>query len=235
MSMSQNLTESEALDLEKFRLSRTSEPIKSVSIALVIDELIKGMNKLGIKADILPNKEEMVAMYKSIIEEYPNLKVGELSLAFDLAAKGKLDMEAETYQNFSMLYLHRILRSFARYGMQKLSEMKPKQEESKWQPREVLDDEKVALALECYKKFKQWDNIVFGIDSFKILYNRGVLKFNSVEIVKEVKELMTAKMMKSNPYTKQDIKALLEDDDYMEHQAYRLVLSKYFDDILNNQ
>jgi hypothetical protein len=56
-----------------------------------------------------------------------------------------------------------------------------------------------------------------------------VLKFNSVEIVKEVKELMTAKMMKSNPHAKQDIRTLLEDDDYMEHQCYRLVLSKYFD------
>lgn len=198
-------------------------------MALFIDELLKGMSMLGMKGDKLPSQPEMVNMYKSVLEEYPNLKIGVLSLAFSLAAKGKLDMEAETYQNFSMLYLHRILRSFARYGMQKLSEMKPKQEESKWQPREVMDDEKVSLALECYKKFKQWDNIVFGIDSFKILYNRGVLKFNSVEIVKEVKELMTAKMMKSHTYTKQDIRALMEDDDYMEHQCYRLVLSKYFD------
>ena len=198
-------------------------------MALFIDELLKGMSMLGMKGDKLPSQPEMVNMYKSVLEEYPNLKIGELSLAFNLAAKGKLDMEAETYQNFSMLYLHRILRSFARYGMQKLSEIKPKKEESKWQPREVMDDEKVALALECYKKFKQWDNIVFGIDSFKIIYNRGVLKFNSVEIVKEVKELMTAKMMKSHTYTKQDIRALMEDDDYMEHQCYRLVLSKYFD------
>jgi hypothetical protein len=200
-------------------------------MALFIDELLKGMSMLGMKGDKLPSQPEMVNMYKSVLEEYPNLKIGELSLAFNLAAKGKLDMEAETYQNFSMLYLHRILRSFARYGMQKLSEMKPKQEESKWQPRVVLDDEKVALALECYKKFKQWDNIVFGIDSFKILYNRGMLKFNSVEIVKEVKELMTAKMMKSNPHAKQEIKALLEDDDYLENQCYRLVLSKYFDSL----
>jgi hypothetical protein len=225
------LTESEALDLERFRNSRITTSIKETSMALFIDELLKGMSMLGMKGDKLPSQPEMVNMYKSVLEEYPNLKIGELSLAFNLAAKGKLDMEAETYQNFSMLYLHRILRSFARYGMQKLSEMKPKQEESKWQPRVVLDDEKVALALECYKKFKQWDNIVFGIDSFKILYNRGMLKFNSVEIVKEVKELMTAKMMKSNPHAKQEIKALLEDDDYLENQCYRLVLSKYFDSL----
>lgn len=229
--MSQNLTESEALDLERFKLSRTSESIKLVSTALVIDELIKGMNKLGVKADKLPNKEEMVVMYKSILEEYPNLKIGEMALAFDLASKGKLDIDAETYQNFSMLYLHRILRSFARYGMQKLSEIKPKKEDSKWQPREVLDDEKIELAKECYLKFRQWDNIVFGIDAFKILYNRGVLKFNAVEIVAEVKELMTGQMIKSSPYQKQDIRQRMDDDLYMENQCYRLVLSKYFDSL----
>lgn len=188
------------------------------------------MNKLGIKADKLPNKEEMVIMYKSILEEYPNLKIGELSLAFDLASKGKLDMDAETYQNFSVLYLHRILRSFARYGMQKLNEIKPKQE-SKWQPREVTDDEKIELAKECYLKFRQWDNIVFGIESFKILYNRGVLKFNAVEIVAEVKERMTGTMIKGNPYHKQDMREKMADDNYMEHQCYRLVLSKYFDSL----
>jgi hypothetical protein len=200
-------------------------------MGLFIDELLKGMIMLGMKGEKLPSENEMVNMYKSVMEEYPNLKIGEMSLAFDLAAKGKLDIEVETYQNFSMLYLHRILRSFARYGMQKLNEMKPKQEESKWQPREVLDDEKVELAKECYLKFRQWDNIVFGIDAFKILYNRGVLKFNSVEIVKEVKELMTGKMIKSNPYQKQDIRARMEDELYMEHQCYRLVLSKYFDSL----
>ena len=103
-------------------------------MGLFIDELLKGMNMLGMKGDKLPTESEMVNMYKSVIDEYPNLKIGEIALAFDLAAKGKLDVEVETYQNFSMLYLHRILRSFARYGMQKINEMKPKQE-SKWQPR----------------------------------------------------------------------------------------------------
>lgn len=198
-------------------------------MGLFIDELLKGMIMLGMKGERLPSESEMVNMYKSVIDEYQNLKIGEMALAFDLAAKGKLDIEVETYQNFSMLYLHRILRSFARYGTQKITEMKPKQEESKWQPREVLDDEKVALAKECYLKFKQWDNIVFGIDAFKILYNRGLLKFNAVEIVAEVKERMTGTMIKGNPYHKQDMREKMADDNYMEHQCYRLVLSKYFD------
>ncbi|MFN9981517.1 MAG: hypothetical protein ACK53Y_16450, partial [bacterium] len=117
------------------------------------------MQKLGVKGDKMPNNADLLIMYKSIMEEYPNIKVGEISLAFDLAAKGKLDIEAETYKNFSMLYLHRLLRAFARYGMQKLNEIKPVAE-SKWQPRFISDDEKIETAFDCFKKFRQWDNIV---------------------------------------------------------------------------
>ncbi len=234
MSTSQNLTESEALSLERFKLSRTSESIKSVSIALVIDEMIKGMNKLGLKADKLPNKEEMVMIYKSMIEEYPNLKIGELSLAFDLAAKGKLDIEAETYQNFSMLYLHRILRSFARYGLNQLSNIKRVEPNSNWMPREVTDEEKIELAFESYKKFKQWDAIVFGLDVFKILYKRKELRFNSNEILELTKQEMTKKMM-SLPYIdKLEMRGKIQDDNYMENQCRRMALSIYFDKLLNN-
>jgi len=166
------LTNSEELDLERFKLSRTSQPIASLSTALVIDELINGMQKLGVKADKMPNNADMLIMYKSIMEEYPNIKIGEISLAFDLAAKGKLDTEAETYQNFSMLYLHRLLRAFARYGMQKLNEIKPVKE-SKWQPRFITDDEKIETAFDCYKNFRIWDSIVFGVDVFHILHKQG--------------------------------------------------------------
>lgn len=230
--MSQNLTESEALDLERFKLARTSDKIQSVSIALIIDELMRGMNKLGIKSDRLPNKEELVAMYKSILEEYPNIKVGELSLAFDLAAKGKLDIEAETYQNFSMLYLHRLLRSFARYGMQKLNEIKPVAE-SKWQPRFISDDEKIETAFDCFKKFRQWDNIVFGVDVFHILYKRGNIIVNASETYEKVLAAMTEKMFEGSRQDKIDVKNKMKDEDYMEHQCYRMAVSEYFTKRIN--
>ena len=101
MSIPTRLTNSEELDLERFKLSRTSQPISVLSTGLVVDELINGMQKLGVKADKMPNNADLLLMYKSIMEEYPNIKVGELSLAFDLAAKGKLDIDAETYQRSS--------------------------------------------------------------------------------------------------------------------------------------
>ena len=228
------MTSSEALDLEKFKLSRTSHPIVSLSSGLVVDELLNGMQKLGVKGEKLPSNEDLLIMYKSIMEEYPNIKIGEISLAFDLAAKGKLDMEAETYQNFSMLYLHRLLRAFARYGMQKLNEIKPA-EEKKWNPRFVTDDEKIETAFDCYSKFRQWDNIVFGIDVFHILHKRGKIIVEVEDTYEKVLKAMNDKMFEGSRQDKIDIKNKLKDDDYMEHQCYRMAVSQYFDKILKDK
>jgi hypothetical protein len=225
------LTNSEALDLERFKLSRTSQPISVLSGALVVDELINGMQKLGVKGDKMPNNADLLLMYKSIMEEYPNIKVGELSLAFDLAAKGKLDIDAETYQNFSMIYLHRILRAFARYGMQKLNEIKPV-EESKWNPRFVTDDEKIETAFDCYKKFKIWDSIIFGVDVFNILHKQGRIIVDAENTYDKVLRSMNDRMFDGSRQDKIDIKNKLKDDDYMENQCYRMAVADYFDKLI---
>ena len=232
MTTSPRLTDSEQLDLERFKLARASEKLNTVSIALVVDELIRGMHKLGIKGDKIPNKEELSVMYKSIVEEYPNIKFGELSLAFDLASKGKLDMEAETYQNFSVLYLHRLLRSFARYGMQKLNEIKPV-ENINWQPRFITDDEKIETAFDCFKKFRIWDSIVFGVDVFHILHKQGKIIVEVEDTYDKVLKAMNEKMFEGSRQDKIDIKNKMKDDDYMEHQCYRMAVADYFTKLIN--
>jgi len=226
------LTNSEELDLEKFKLSRTSEPIKNLSSGLVIDELLNGMQKLGVKGDKMPNNADLLLMYKSIMDEYPNVKIGEISLAFDLAAKGKLDIDAETYQNFSMLYLHRILRAFARYGMQKLNEIKPVASESKWQPRFITDDEKIETAFDCYSKFRIWDSIVFGLDVFHILHKQGKIIVDAQNTYDKVISAMNDRMFNGSRQDKIDIKNKLKDDDFLENQCKRMAVSDHFDKLL---
>ena len=235
MTTSQKLTDIEGLDLERFKLARVSEKLNTVSIALVVDELIRGMHKLGIKGDKIPNKEELSVMYKSIVEEYPNIKLGELTLAFDLASKGKLDMEAETYQNFSVLYLHRLLRAFARYGMQKLNEIKPVAPESKWQPRFITDDEKIETAFDCYSKFRIWDSIVFGLDVFHILHKRGKIIVDAQNTYDKVISAMNDRMFNGSRQDKIDIKNKLKDDDFLENQCKRMAVADHFDKLLNKK
>jgi len=69
---------------------------------------------LGIKGDRLPSEFEMDYMAKMVKVDYANLPIGEFELAFDLMIKDKLDERAETYQNFSALYLSRLMGSYAR-------------------------------------------------------------------------------------------------------------------------
>lgn len=225
------MTSSEALDLERFQIARSSIALKSISTDMVIDTFLAGMYKLGLKAEKVPNAGEMLAMHKSVLEEYPNIKLGEISLAFDLASKGKLDMEAETYQNFSMLYLHRILRAFARYGIVKLNEIKPVQEQ-KWNPEVVTDREKLEIAWDCYKKFRKWDSIVFGLDVFKILHKEGKVVVTPAATLQKVRSAMNDQMITGSSRRKAEIEGLLNDDDYMEHQCYRMAVADYFDSFL---
>jgi len=198
---------------------------------MAVEILMEGMYKLGLKGDKLPGEKEMGLLYKSIIEEYKNIKIGEVALAFDLASKGKLDMEAETYQNFSLLYLHRILRAFARYGIIKLNEIKPVQEQ-KWKPEVVTDREKLEIAWDCYKKFRKWDSIVFGLDVFKILHKEGKIIVTPAATLQKVRSAMNDQMITGSSRRKAEIASLLNDDDYMEHQCKRMAVADYFDNFL---
>jgi hypothetical protein len=225
------LTSSEALDLERFQLARASTYFKDVSMAMAFELLLGGMYKLGVKPEKAPNDHDLALMQAAIVEEYPNIKIGEIGLAFDLASKGKLDMDAETYQNFSMLYLHRILRAFARYGIVKLNEIKPVQEQ-KWNPEVVTDREKLEIAWDCYKKFRKWDSIVFGLDVFKILHKEGKIIVTPAATLQKVRSAMNDQMITGSSRRKAEIAGLLNDDDYLEHQCYRMAVADYFDTFL---
>ena len=219
------------MDNEKFQIARTSLLFSQVSLGMAVEILMEGMYKLGLKGDKLPGEKEMGLLYKSIIEEYKNIKIGEVALAFDLASKGKLDMEAETYQNFSVLYLHRILRAFARYGIVKLNEIKPVQQEQR-SHEIVTDREKLEIAWDCYKKFRKWDSIVFGLDVFKILHKEGKIVVTPAATLQKVRSAMNDQMITGSSRRKAEIAGLLNDDDYMEHQCYRMAVADYFDTFL---
>ena len=222
------MTDSEALDLDRFKLARVSPLLKDLNTRLFIAEIMGGAMKLGLKNEKLPSEAELAIMHKSVLEEYPNIKIGEITLAFDLASKGKLDVEVETYQNFSMLYLHRILRAFARYGMAKLNEIKP-EKPSSWNPQPVSDDEKIEIAFDSYKRFGQWDCIVFGIQVFHILHKRGEIIVTPAKTLQKVKKMMQDQMITGSGRKKNEIAAQLNDEDYMEHNCYRMAVADYFD------
>jgi hypothetical protein len=128
-----------------------------------------------------------------------------------------------------------LMRAFARYGMQKLNEIKPVEQDSKWQPRFVSDDEKIETAFDCYSKFRIWDSIVFGVDVFHILHKRGKIIVEVDDTYDKVLKAMNDKMFEGSRQDKIDIKNKLKEDDYMENQCMRMAVSEYFDKLLKSK
>lgn len=199
------------------------------SIASIID---KGMLILGIKGNNLPSLQEKTLMVNELVSHYINLTLGELDLAFTLAVRGQLDIQVETYQNFSVLYLNRLISSYMRWAAKYALTEKPV-EESKWQPREVLDEEKIEVAFDSYIKFKNWESIVFGLDVFKILHKRGELSFSAQNVLNLTIERMKKKLYTLEGVKKTEYASMFNDDDFMENQCRRYVVSQYFDKMIN--
>ena len=129
---------------------------------------------LGIRGEKLPSEFEIKFMVKMLKTDYANLPVGELELAFDLMIKDKLDENPETYQNFSTLYLSRMLSSYARWAIKYKIENKIEPEKQLSAP-EVDEDSILDMSFDIYKRNKDWNHIFMGLKCFKILYKRNLI------------------------------------------------------------
>lgn len=125
----------------------------AVDIVTIID---RGLVLLGIKGQNVPSIPEKQMFVIELKSQYPNITIGELDFAFRLASRGKLDFEAETYQNFSMLYLNRMLSSYARYVMREFLSQSQRpvevQKQIPEQSKKELDAEMLRFGFDWYKK-----------------------------------------------------------------------------------
>jgi hypothetical protein len=94
------------------------------------------------------------------------------------------------------------------------------------------DEEVIELALDSFKKLKDWRTIVMWKRAFDILYNRQELKINNPELVVDI----TTKALKSqvrNRLEKKEVEAILADEDKLENLCRQMALALYFNNQLN--
>jgi hypothetical protein len=93
------------------------------------DEVIRGILATGLlKLGLKYENADKVVLNAAIIEikkQYGGLRVKELTLAFDMASRLELDFEPNTYQNFSILYLNRLMNSYLRWSVQAYEQLRP--------------------------------------------------------------------------------------------------------------
>ena len=208
-----------------------SVTIRDATLKDINSVLDKGMLLLGIKGDKVPINWEKQIMIDELKKQYAKMKLGELDLAFTLAARGELDFANDTYQNFTVLYLNRMLTAYLRWAQPYA--YAPDEVKDAIPYRAVSDQEKIDTDFRCYAKFRDWENFVFGIQTYYILKNQQVVGDISSEVTKQVKGMMyETAMQMSNTGDKKNYRSKLTDDEYLNNQCRRWMVAQYFDQFL---
>jgi hypothetical protein len=196
----------------------------------IFDILTKAMILLGVKGDRLPSEFEMNYMAKMVKVDYANLPIGEFELAFDLMIKDKLDENPETYQNFSALYLSRLMSSYARWAYKYKIEEKIEPQKELAAPQ-MDDDEVLKMSLDIYKKNKDWNYIFMGMKCFNIIHKRGhVTDFEGT--LKRTEEAIRRQYQYASHKERKEMNRLLEDDEHMELACRRMAVAEYFNKLI---
>jgi hypothetical protein len=195
----------------------------------VLEVIAKGLMILGIKGDKVPTKPEITYMIDMLQKDYGNLPIGELDLAFELMAKNKLDENAETYQNFSVLYLSRMMSSYARYVRANYQE--PKQEFIQIEQPKLDNKEMFDFALDIYKKSKdkRFDSIFMALDVFNYILKNKLTEFNYSEIYNLTLNKLKERIIDRE--SKNKINEILRDEDQLENMCRRMAVKIYFDSL----
>ena len=195
----------------------------------VMDILAKGLMILGIKGEKIPTIPELDYMTNMLQTDYANLPIGELDLAFELMAKNKLDENPETYQNFSVLYLSRMMGAYARYVRANYQE--PKQEFIQIEQPKLDTQEMFDFALDIYlkSKDKSFDKIFMALEVFKHILKNNLMDFNYSEIYNLT--LIKLKERIIDRESKNKINEILKDEDQLENMCRRMAVKIYFDSL----
>jgi hypothetical protein len=215
--------------MELITLAKQTTRLKDCHSNKILDTLAKGLMILGIRGDLIPTAPELNYMVKMLQKDFANLPIGELDLAFELMAKNKLDENPETYQNFSVLYLSRMLGGYARFVRSNYVE--PKVELKQIEQPKVEDNELLEFAYECYKKNnnKRFDNIFMALDIFKHILKNNLMEFNYSEIY--TLTLNELKLRILDRESKNRINEIIKDEDAMENMCRRMAVKIYFDSL----
>jgi hypothetical protein len=215
--------------MELITQAKQTTRLKDCHSNKILDTLAKGLMILGIRGDLIPTAPELNYMVKMLQNDFGNLPIGELDLAFELMAKNKLDENPETYQNFSVLYLSRMLGGYARFV--RVNYVEPKVELKQIEQPKVEDNELIEFAYECYKKNnnKRFDNIFMALDIFKHILKNNLMQFNYSEIY--TLTLNELKLRILDRESKNRINEIIKDEDAMENMCRRMAVKIYFDSL----
>jgi hypothetical protein len=215
--------------MQEITLAKQTTRLKDCHSNKIVDTIAKGLMILGLRGEMIPTSPEFNYMVDMLQKDFANLPIGELDLAFELMAKNKLDENPETYQNFSVLYLSRMMGAYARYVRANYQE--PKQEFIQIEQPKLDTQEMFDFALDIYlkSKDKSFDKIFMALEVFKHILKNNLMDFNYSEIYNLT--LIKLKERIIDRESKNKINEILRDEDQLENMCRRMAVKIYFDSL----
>jgi len=215
--------------MQEITLAKQTTRLKDCHSNKIVDTIAKGLMILGLRGEMIPTPPEFNYMINMLQQDFANLPIGELDLAFELMAKNKLDENPETYQNFSVLYLSRMMGAYARFV--RVNWVEPKQEFKQLEQPKLDNKEMFDFALDIYKKSKdkRFDSIFMALDVFKYILKNNLMEFNYSEIYNLTLNKLKERIIDRE--SKNKINEILRDEDQLENMCRRMAVKIYFDSL----
>lgn len=99
-------------------MSLNKTKIADADVEKLKEELRLVMIKIGLRDKNWPSDIEKIVLINHIIENFGGHSHEEFRLAFDMAIQGKLDVEANCFENFSCLYVTGIMKAYRKWATQ---------------------------------------------------------------------------------------------------------------------
>ncbi len=128
------------------------------------NEQFQNLHKLIVKWAVLtgikplPTDDEIRMLVEYIAEHFYRFSLMEIDNAFSLATAGKLDIEADHYQSFSVIYISKIINAYKRYNGKYIIDYRNEIAALERKAAEPNEEEKIKMLVE---------NILEGFDNFK--------------------------------------------------------------------
>jgi len=167
--------------MEIYKAAKNSIPLGQASAKKVVEVLIVGLFKLGLKQP--PSNDEWGLYVKELTTYHSRITVNELDLAFTMAIRNELDFNPETYQNFTLLYLNKMLAAYKQWAIKQHREIEQKESApvEVWAFDRILKNP-IEIESEINQGFEDFRNQVINNAAFipaewwYYLHNCGVLE-----------------------------------------------------------
>lgn len=164
--------------------------IRNAPIEKIKEVLRLVMIKIGLRAQNWPTDEEKLVLIEHIVNNYGGHTLQEVKLAFDMAIADKLEVEVNSFENFSCLYFSSVMNAYRQWARQEVKHLPDSTQKELPPPEnleEMTDEEYVQMVYRTWLVRKNLGYIT--PKCYGILVNQG-----KINLTQEQKDKMFEQM-----------------------------------------